>query len=200
MFPFDENRKSTSLFSEHKRCSASFKPWAYLKRFIPAVTVSHGGLRRERGGEGGGGVAWREENKAADRKVSGSAAQGQQVVLDISQLRICKGINYTMLTCKHVRDVDRRCLCMPVKSRGQRLNVNVNELSDEEPFMAGDVRSLRQNWLNSNLSRYSDRDQVRLATLFYCLCSRTTIWIASKHEDHACLRSLLPASITWQVQ
>lgn len=131
-------KKSTSLFSEHKRFSASFKPWAYLKRFIPAVTVSHGGLREERGGWMD--VAWREENKAADRKVSGSAAQGQQVVLGIFQLRICKGINYTVLTCNHVRDVGKGSLRMPVKSRGQRLNVNVNELSDEEPFMAGDVR------------------------------------------------------------
>lgn len=50
-----------------------------------------------------------------------------------------------MLTCKHVRDVGNGCLCIPVKSRGQRLNVNANELSDEEPFMAGDVRLLGQN-------------------------------------------------------
>lgn len=61
-------------------------------------------------------------------------------MLGILQLTICKGINYTMLTCKHVRDVGNGCLCIPVKSRGQRLNVNANELSDEEPFMAGDVR------------------------------------------------------------
>lgn len=46
---------------------------------------------------GGVDVAWREENKAADRKVSGSAAQGQQVVPGILQLRICKGINYATL-------------------------------------------------------------------------------------------------------
>lgn len=76
--------EKASLSSRNiKGSSASLEPSAYLKRFIPAATVSHGGLD----------VAWREKNKAADRKVSGSAAQGQQVVRGILQLGICKGTN-----------------------------------------------------------------------------------------------------------
>lgn len=202
MFPFDENRKaplSSLNIKGSLRASSPELTWKDLFQQWLSVT---GGWEGD--GEGWMDVAWREENKAADRKVSGSAAQGQQVVLGILQLRICNGINYTMLTCKHIRDVGKGSLCMLVKSRGQRLNVNVNELSDEEAFMAGDVRQLGKNLRPPALSDSTPTWVVTLTATRCasppCFIASATMWIPSRHQDHACLDSMLPASMTRQVQ